>query len=699
VQGPAVSASAAPAPVRPPRLPGFLAAGLLAATLVGVPVQIYRASALDFASASRDLLLAVFAAGLLAFAVLALVLLLLPARLGRGTGPLLVAVAAYAWTRSGFFPGPSVSLDGTPVTVDLSTGWAGLFVPLAGGALLAVLGARRPRVATTVLAALLAGSLAQSLVNGTSVWGAKAPASRHAVASLQEWSRTGNVFVLILDSLQSDVFEEVLEAEPRLRDELDGFRYYRLASSTGPTTYLSLPTIHGGLPYEPGKSLVQFYREAVYEGSVLNRLTRAGYRTSYGVGVDGCPKAVADCVSTLELARSPLEVTAREAAELLDIGVYRIAPDGPREAILRRGRGPLAVIMGQAGAQQAQWSALALERLASAATATDSPPSAKMVHSMLTHPPGVLRPDCSVGERRFDREGDLFQAQCAVARVVGLFERLRALEVYDVSDIVVLADHGFRIESRFPVGIQDPTFRKMVGAFNPTVLVKPAGSHGRLTTSDAPIELADLPKALCGHAGCSPTDGLRHLEAVPPGRTRTAFYYKWKPGYWWLPHIPGLERYSIRGDLLSISSWSREPEAYSPEAVIEFRRGGNLGPYLGFGWGYRQKTHTWMVDPEATVWLKGSFVPGRDYELVLGVQPPGGSPAAPTSVAVLVNGVEVGRVSGISPEPDFETHRYTIPAAVLARSPDTGIRFSAEPGPGRAKARLALRTLELRPAP
>jgi hypothetical protein len=84
---------------------------------------------------------------------------------------------------------------------------------------------------------------------------------------------------------------------------------------------------------------------------------------------------------------------------------------------------------------------------------------------------------------------------------------------------------------------------------------------------------------------------------------------------------------------------------------------------------------------------------------VLGVQPPGGSPAAPTSVAVLVNGVEVGRVSGISPEPDFETHRYTIPAAVLARSPDTGIRFSAEPGPGRAKARLALRTLELRPAP
>jgi hypothetical protein len=697
-----VSASAAPAPVRAPRLPGLLAAGLLAATLVGVPMQIYRASALDFASASRDLLLAVLAAGLLAFAVLALAFLLLPAPLRRGAGPLLAGLAAYAWIRSGFFPGPSVSLDGTPVTVDLSTGWAGVLVPVAGGALLAGLGARRPRVAATVLAALLAGSLAQSLVNGASVWGAKAPASGHAVASLQEWSRKGNVFVLILDSLQSDVFAEVLEAEPRLRDELDGFRYYRLASSSGPTTYLSLPTIHGGVPYQPGKSLGEFYREAIYEGSVLNRLARAGYRTSYAVGVGGCPKAVAECAPTLALARSSAEVTAREASELLDLGLYRVAPDGLREAILRRGRGPLAVIMGRGETQRAQWSALALERLASGSTATDSPPSAKMVHSMVTHPPGVLRPDCSVGKPRYDREGELLQARCAVARVVGLLERLRALGVYDVSNIVVLADHGFRIESLFTTGIEDPNFRTMVGAFNPTVLVKPAGAHGRLTTSDAPIELADLPKALCGDGGCSPAEGLRRLDAVDPERTRTAFMYKWKHEYWGLPHIPGLERYSIRGDLTSISSWSREPGAYSPGTVIEFRRGGNLGPYLGLGWGYRQKTHVWTVDPEATVRLRGTFEPGRDYALVLEVQPPGGSLVAPVSVAVLVNGVEVGRVTGVRPAPEFETHRYAVPAAVLARSAETVIQFSALPSGGdtdRAKARLALRTLELRPSP
>jgi hypothetical protein len=123
---------------------------------VRVPTDLYRASAQDFASASRDLLLVVFAVSLLAFAGLALVVALLPARLRGYAGPPLVAVAAYGWIRAAFFPGPSVTLDGSRITADLSTGAAGLLVPLAGAALLAWLGTRQPRFVTTLLAVLLA---------------------------------------------------------------------------------------------------------------------------------------------------------------------------------------------------------------------------------------------------------------------------------------------------------------------------------------------------------------------------------------------------------------------------------------------------------------------------------------------------------------------------------------------------------------
>jgi hypothetical protein len=682
----------------------ILAAALLSATtLVCVPIELYRAAFLDFASASRDLLLALLAAGLLAFVLLALAVRLLPARLRGWAGPLLAGLAAYAWIRSWFFPGPSLSLDGSPVTADLSTGWAGLLVPLSGGALLAGVGARRPRVATALLAALLAGSLLQSLVSGASVWSAKAPSSRHGVASLLEWSRKENVLVLILDSLQSDVFEEVLEAEPRLRDELDGFRHFRLASSSAPTTYLSVPTIHSGFPYQVGQSVDQFYEEAVHEGSVLNRLASAGYRTAYAVGIDGCPKAVASCVSTAELSRSRVQVAVQEAAQLVDLGVYRALPDRPREAILRRGRGPLAAILKQGETERAQLSAAALARLASGSTATDSPATAKMIHSTLTHFPWVLQADCSMGERRFNRENARLQARCAFSRVVALLDRLRALGVYDVSSIVLLADHGYGliapIRSRFVTGTADVDFAAMVGAFNPIVLVKPAGAHGRLTTSDAPIELADVPRALCGEAGCSPAEGLRRLDAVDPGRTRTAFSYRWRHAYWHVSHIPGLVRYSIRGDITRPESWSRETAAYAPGTVIEFRRGGNLGLYARFGWGYRQKTHSWMADPRATVRLQGRFEPGRDYVLLLDAEPAAATPEAPKRVAVEVNGVEVGEVACADPDPRFETYRFTVPASALSRSPETTISFVVKAGPGDEEGRLAVRTVELRPRP
>jgi hypothetical protein len=682
----------------------LLAAALVAATIVGAPLQIYRAAALDFASASRDVLLAVFASGLILFAALSVAVALLPARLRRLAAPALVGLAVYAWTRSGLFPGPSVNLDGTAVTADLSTGGAGLLVPIAAGALLAGLAVRVPRAAATVLAVLLAGSLVQSVATAASAWKSKPPSPRSTASSLFEWSRKGNVLVLVLDAFGSDLFEEVLRAEPGLRDELDGFRYYRMASSTAPTTYLSLPTIHGGFAYRPGQSVLDFYHEAIVEGSFLNRLAKAGYRTSYSSILGGCPRAVGDCTTTVQMARTRVEVLATEAVKLVDLGLYRVLPDGPRQAVLRHGRGPIAALTGLTPMLDDAFVQLAaLERLRSASTVTDSAPTAKMVHTTLTHPPGMLRADCSVGERRFDREAARMQSQCALRQVVGLFQRLRRGGAYDVTTIVVLADHGYTFESTRAMESNDPKFRRMVGSFNPTVLVKPAGARGPLTTSDAPIEIPDLPRALCGERECQPANVLLRLDEVGARRTRGIFWYTWNNRYWGTAQIPGLARYWIDGDLSRVESWSREGAPYEPGDPIEFRRGGNLGEYVGFGWARRKATETAMADPQATVWLRGKFEPSRGYWLVLEARLVGDVvPGSPERVAVSVNGMEVGQVAPVSPATTFETLRFAVPASVLARSPDTVIRFSAQasgPGPGSATARLALRTLELRPAP
>jgi hypothetical protein len=689
------------------RAHALLAAALLAVTtLVRVPVDLYGATTQDFSSASRDVVLAIFAAGLVFFVLLAVVVAWLPPRPRGLAATALVGVAAFAWIRSGFFPGPSVTLDGSPLTADLSTGPAGLLVPLAGGAFLAWLGTRQARVATTFLAVLLGGSLSHSVGVAASAWNANPPASPAAVLSLMEWSRTGNVLVLILDSLQSDIFEEVLETRPLLREQLNGFRYYRHASSNSPTTYLSVPTIHSGQVYDPDRSAAEFWG-VIREHSVLNRFAKAGYGVSDAMGVGSCPEAVADCVGTAGLARSRVGGAVEDAAQLIDLGIYRVLPDGLRRAVLEGGRGPLGGMAGRAWLRgRGETEVAALERVVSSSTVTDSPPTAKMIHTMVTHPPFVLQADCSVGERGLGRAAALLQATCALRHVAALLERLKALGVYDVSSIVIAADHGYGLETRFTTDSNDMRFRRRVGAFNPLVLVKPARSRGPLETSDAPIELADLVGALCGDTDCAPAEGLRNLDRVDAGRTRVAFWYAWKHRYWSLPHIPGLTRYTIRGDLLRPESWSREAAEYTPGTVIDFRRGRNSAPYRDFGWGRPQPTHTRMTDARATVRLRARIDPTHDYELVLEAQLDSVSPpaAGPARVRVEVNGVPVGELVGADPASPFEAHRLAVPAGVLARAPETTICFSAgEDHPASDAdplgARLLLKRLELRSRP
>ena len=137
-------------------------------------------------------------------------------------------------------------------------------------------------------------------------------------------------------------------------------------------------------------------------------------------------------------------------------------------------------------------------------------------------------------------------------------------------------------------------------------------------------------------------------------------------------------RYSIRGDLRKVESWSREAAIYSPGTVLDFRRGGNTGPYLGFGWGRRQPTQTWMVDPRATLFLKVAFEQARDYVLLLDGTLSGASPETTGRVTVEVNGVEIGELAPDDPIGQFRRYRMAVPRAVLSRSRQMTILFSVK---------------------
>jgi hypothetical protein len=681
----------------------LLAAGLLAVTAsIRVPTGLYAASREDFSSASTEVLLILLGAAVLLFLVVTLPLVLLPSRVRSLAGAALTGLAIYAWVRAGFFPGPSLDLDGTGVTEDLSTGLAGLLIPLAAGLLLAWMAHRRARVTVVALAILLAGSLVQSGADAVSAWRAGAPASGDPSAGLLEWSRKGNVAIILLDSLQADVFEDVLEAEPHLREELDGFRFYRSATSGSAHTYLSLPTIHSGRQYDSAQPAPRFFQDTIREHSVLTRLADAGYRVGYARSLGPCPRGIADCLSLGELRHSRGEVALREALHLLDLGLYRVSPDGPRRAILAEGKGLLTTVIGQAYlVDRAQGEVAALGRLAESSVVSDGPPTAKMIHTLLTHPPLFLEPDCSTGKEIHRRENAVAQARCAFKLLLPLFDRLKAEGAYDPSDILIVADHGYRFESTAVTATGDVAFRQRVGVMNPIVLVKPAYERGPLTVSDAEVELADLAPALCDDTGCSPAEGLRHLDEVEPGRTREVLQYIWKFRYRGLDKIPGLVGYTVNGKMSDPASWSRETEArYTPGTPINFQRGKqNSKPYIGLGWGLRRPDGHPMQDSSATLLLKvATLDPARDYELALTAGLDRGAPPSPARVTVAVNGERVGDLV-TQHVGSMDTYRLRVPGAVLQRRATTEIRFSLPPGEDQSETYFMLQTLELHPLP
>jgi hypothetical protein len=108
-----------------------------------------------------------------------------------------------------------------------------------------------------------------------------------------------------------------------------------------------------------------------------------------------------------------------------------------------------------------------------------------------------------------------------------------------------------------------------------------------------------------------------------------------------------------------------------------------------------------MVDPQATLFLRAPFDPGRVYVLVVQERLYLSSPSTLARVEILVNGVPVGELVSSQQDQVPKEYRLEVPGAVLARAPDTTITFSAvRPplGPAPREA-LAMQTLVVRPVP
>ena len=505
----------------------------------------------------------------------------------------LCAVGVLLWAQGNLLLANYGLLDGGGLDL-ASHAWrmpfeAGLWVCVV---LLAVVFANRvARVAPVACVALVMLQTAVLLVPVGRTATADAPSTPGAETAwrlpppeIYELSGTRNIIHIVLDTFPSPTFAGILDADrPAFDRDWPGFTFFANHLGAHRTTLAAMPAMLSGVAF---RNEMPFREFVARHPSVFHVLGQQGYRlrslASRGhdhlnpsfPGVDAAIRY--DIPTPYGSYRDYVDVAA---AQLLDLSLFRHAPHAFKPDIYRdrqwllqqriaARRGP------EATAAQPFGDAAFLRDFANRITRGDDAPVYTFLHVITPHLPVVTDADCAYAPKSAPIPEDFAdQARCALSAVGTLLQRLRDLDLYDRSAIIVTSDHGLTVDlikpedqhplaGRSPAG---PTLPRIESWATPLLLVKPFAAQGPLQTSYAPTAITDVPATLLDLAGLPDALGrgasvLRIDPAAPRQRTYAHHRPQARPN----PFYDVLYVFSVSGRVDDQDAWSYHRTVFGP---------------------------------------------------------------------------------------------------------------------------------------
>jgi hypothetical protein len=415
-----------------------------------------------------------------------------------------------------------------------------------------------------------------------------------------------NVVIIILDTFQSDLFQEIVDEDEEYAKMFDGFTYYRNSAGGFPTTYPSIDYILTGEFYDNSVPVQEFIRETTLRRSLPLLLKENGATTEINPKV---MKAIYANDTVYDTIESGGTAETKDLSSLYHLTFFRYLPQEMKKIfyndLLREG-------------EEGQNSDLqTYQKFRSAVHVSGNGTDFKVFHLQGPHRPYTLNEDLTIEDLPQNRSGCLSQARASLKIAHALLESLQKEGVYDNSVIFIIGDHGTH---KNPVGINrsgipastSPGFvpDEVVAGGIPLMLVKPFDARGSLNVSDAPVSLGDIAKTVADELEIendlpgSSIFSLRENES----RVRMHYYYDWSPEYfdWHKEYLPSLEEYRITGFSWESASWQPTYRTYTPDgvgyapppdyeigSVMRWGSGGNAERYLTRGWSHPENGFTW----------------------------------------------------------------------------------------------------------
>ena len=651
------------------------------------PVLIFATNPGEFTASSRDLVALWVLSAAVCAAVLAGLAAIAPRR-GADVGvSTLLALGLCLWLQGNLLVSDYGLLDGR--SIDFSTHaargplelalWLGMFATAL--VLRRFLASHALAICSVVLAAQLSGLLWTALTSPVA-WSAKAPGA--PPDEIYQFAAQRNALLIVLDAFQSDVFDEIVEADRERYDRsLAGFVFFADNAGAFPTTALSIPAMLSGALYENDVPMLEFALEKLREDSLARALSRSGWETDVISVIRQFVDPGADYTFQLSLAYVSAKTASRfTAAQLLDLSLFRHAPTLLKPAVYADRQWLLQRLVPDPELRfHATTGRRFVEDFVERMEVARNRPVFKMIHLGPPHPPVVVDSGCHyVGVVKTTRETYTEQARCALSLAERILDRLRALSIYDDALIVLASDHGLGLyPTRWSPGETAIHLPGLMAQALALLAVKPPGAQGPLRTSFHPTAIGDIPATvvhLLGLPGDFPGRSAFAPEAGTP-RRRTYSTYRWRHEDWRARHLSALHRYGIDGPVLEGNSWRHLETVFAPGLTLEADRI-DLGTpearrHLGPTWGADERdpdTGTRFVrarGARSSVFL--SLPPKRPIELVASLC----SPYHRQSVSVLLDGVELGRWN-LEPSAEFRDHVVQIPA-VPERPPISELQF------------------------
>jgi hypothetical protein len=414
-----------------------------------------------------------------------------------------------------------------------------------------------------------------------------------------EFSEKKNIILLVLDTFQTDVFQELLLEDPKQKKIFKDFTYFRNALSGFPTTKASVPLMLTGLYYQNKEPYLDFIKKAYTSNSLPKVLKENGYKVHL-FPVIGTVYLREDIANNFVRKKSFYDkaINIKDTVFIYDIVLFRFLPHFFKKYIWNDQTWFLRNIFDQKAQQKsAEENRLKkrLKRKKQKYRATDvqffssikdniivnnTNPVFKFYHLKGLHPPVRLNCKCElITGLKYNRQNYKNQAICVLSSIEEFLKTLKAKGVYNNSMIFIVSDHGpgnwglrnVKTELTKFTNLktdQNKSLLKIKSGALPLFLVKPFKfvRESKIKISDAPVSLSDISKSILSELQIQnkvPGVSVFDLKETDVRNRRFLYHSKFrtsKSGY-----FNKMTEYNVTGFSWIDQSWSKPIKIYTPK--------------------------------------------------------------------------------------------------------------------------------------